>query len=270
MRKTVSRRWLLERGSIAGAVGLAGCATGSLVETTGEGDSDETAGVGNSESQPNDGESADESEFSGDIREMARRVGTEIQQSVVEISFDGGRGGGTGWFLDDGHIVTNSHIARQTETVQFETFGGETGTAERVGYHPDMTPDLALLETDVSGVPSLSKGDSSTLEAGQPLVIVGHPGRVGKWVISLGAFQEYREGIDWLLTDAPTNQGNSGSPLVTLDGNVVGCVSGTTYPNGRPEGIVRSETVFEEFPDPEKLATANPIETVEKWVAEWK
>ena len=275
MTETVSRRRLLQSGSVAGLLGLAGC-TGQIQDGTTEGedegpqpDGDDAKSDGQ-DSQGTRQNGGAESAFSEEIREKARRVGTQVQESVVKISFDGGKGGGTGWILDDGSVVTNSHIARRSRTFEVETFGGERGTAERVGYHQDMTPDVALLETDISGVPRLSQGSTDALEKGQPMVIVGHPGRVGEWVISLGPFYEYKEGVDWLLTDAPTAQGNSGSPLVTLEGDIVGCVSGGTFKNGRPETVSKSETVFEEFPDRQGVSTAIPIETIRKWVTEWE
>ena len=133
-----------------------------------------------------------------------------------------------------------------------------------------MAPDIALLKTDMTGLPVLSPGSTSALETGDPMVIVRHPARVGEWVISLGTFQEYRKHIDWLLTDAPTNQGNSGSPLVTLEGMVVGCVSGTTTGGSRPTEISRSTEVFEEFPEPDELVTATSIETVQSSVDDWR
>lgn len=197
-------------------------------------------------------------------------MGTRVQESVVALSFDGGKGGGTGWVVDAGYVVTNAHIARQRETFQVETFAGETGTAERVGYQKDMNPDVALLETDLTGPPSLPLGDSSSVERGDPLVIVGHPQGVGKWVISLGSFVQHAEGIGWLVTDAPTKNGNSGSPLVTLDGEVVGLVSGGTTMGEEREPVVRSDEVFTEFPEREKLVTANPVETVQQSVEQWR
>jgi S1-C subfamily serine protease len=239
---------------------LAGCSALPTSEFTSSGNGNEPSGTG----AQVDGDSAD------GIREDARAVGTRVQESVVDLSFGGGKSGGTGWVVDEGYVVTNAHIARQSETFQVESFAGETGTAERVGYYESMSPDVALLETDLTGIPSLPTGDSSAVERGDPLVIVGHPQGVGKWVISLGSFLRYEESIDWLLTDAPTNNGNSGSPLVTLDGEVVGCVSGGTTVGERPEPVIRSERVFEAFPDSETAVTANSVETVEESVAEWR
>lgn len=61
-------------------------------------------------------------------------------------------------------------------------------------------------------------------------------------------FVRSESGIDRLLADAPTRHGNSGSPLVTLDGEVVGLVSGGTTTMGEEsEPVVRSNEVFEEY-----------------------
>lgn len=208
------------------------------------------------------------SEFSDRTLAKAQELGTTVQQSVVKLT--DGNSGGTGWVIDDGYIVTNSHVVRDSETMDVETFDGETGTAMREGYHGDMIPDVALMSTDLSTPTPLSMESDVALSKGDPVVTVGHPSEVGDWVISLGHYSQYESGINWELSDIPTDQGNSGSPILTLDGTVFGCVSGTTTMSGRSEGVDRSEEVYTEFPEEETLATAVPSKTVRKWVDEWK
>jgi S1-C subfamily serine protease len=205
--------------------------------------------------------------FSDETLAKAREVGTAVQRSVVKLT--NGNAGGTGWILEDGYVVTNSHVAYESETMDVETFDERTGTATRVGYHRDMTPDVALLKTGMETPSPLAMETDATLSKGDPLLAVGHPGSVGDWVISLGTYDSYRPMIDWILADIPADNGNSGSPLVTLDGAVVGCVSGSMT-MGERRRVSRSEKVFTTFPEREQLATATPSKTVEKWVGEWK
>jgi len=206
--------------------------------------------------------------FSDETLARATELGRTVQRSVVKLT--NGNSGGTGWIIEDGYVLTNSHVTREFETMDVETYDGRTGTATRVGYHEDMIPDIALLETDVETPTPLAIETDVTVETGDPVVAVGHPGRVGDWVISLGRYERYESGLDWELSDVPTSQGNSGSPILTLDGVVFGCISGTTTGSGGSSRVDRPETVYTEFPEQEELATAIPSSTIEEWVDTWR
>jgi len=210
----------------------------------------------------------DSSNFSDETLTRARELGRTVQRSVVKLT--NGNAGGTGWVIEDGYILTNSHVTREFETMDIETFGERSGTATRVGYHEDMLPDIALMKTDMETPAPLPTKTNTEIAEGDPVLTVGHPGRVGDWVISLGRYETYNPGINWELSDIPTSQGNSGSPIVTLDGVVFGCISGTTTKNGSSNRVDRSEKVYTEFTEQESLATATPSKTIEKWVNEWK
>ena len=127
---------------------------------------------------------------------------------------------------------------------------------------------MALLRADLPDVPALSLGSVDALDPDQPVVTVGHPARLGEWVISLGRFAGYRESIDWVLSTVPADDGNSGGPLVTLDGAVVACVSGTT--RRVSNRLDRPEKVFTSFPRPDDLTAGASVGTVERWVREWR
>ncbi|WP_309138849.1 S1C family serine protease [Haloterrigena gelatinilytica] len=182
----------------------------------------------------------------------------------------GASSGGTGWVLDaeKGHVVTNAHVAINDESFTIGTFDGKTGTATRVGYHREMRPDLALVQTDLDGLSEFSIGDESTLRAGDPLLTIGHPGRYGDWVMSIGRYDSYRSVSDWILSTVPTSQGNSGGPLFTPDGDVVGVISGTTR-SGETEDYSKSNELYAEFPEIRELTTGNPVTTLMDSVNEW-
>lgn len=273
-----SRRAFL--ASAAATLGLSGCVELSELEPTtrrepGDAPADGTdrrSGTAASDSPlaPSTGTEREpvEQEFSQATRERASEVGTAVRDSVVALR--DGNTGGTGWVVGEGDIVTNAHVADGSPTLSVETFDGATGTAERVGYHEDLQPDLALLETDLS-VPPLSLGRVEDLSRGDPLVTVGHPGRLGQWIISLGRYLRGLDRIDWLLSTVPTQRGNSGGPLVTLDGDVVGVVSGsTTGPESSRPDFSRNETAYTEFPEIADQTTSVPVDTLEASLSDWR
>lgn len=202
-------------------------------------------------------------EFADTTLKKAQKVGIQVQKSVVRL------GGGTGWVIGDGYVLTNSHVVQHSDTLKVETYDGRKGTAKRIGYHEDLAPDIALVKTDFTDLPKLPTKSRDVLEQGQPLITVGHPMSVGEWVISIGRHNGYEPGINWLLSTVVTESGNSGGPLVTLNGNVVGCIHGGTSNDNRKR-VNRSKKVFTKFPANRKLTTATPMETILKWVRKWK
>ncbi|MGQ4554759.1 trypsin-like peptidase domain-containing protein [Halobellus sp. GM3] len=260
MSKMMTRRkWMSVTG--LGALGiLGGCA--------GMSSQDESSTAGTQDEVVQHDHQDGSSDFSDETLTRAGDLGETVQQSVVKLTK--GNSGGTGWVIEDGYIITNSHVTRDFETMDIETFDGRSATATRVGYHEDMIPDIALMKTNMETPSPLPMKTNTGVSKGDPVLSVGHPGDVGDWVISLGRYQRYEEGINWELSDIPTSPGNSGSPIVTLDGVVFGCISGTTKTGGESSSVDRPEKVYTEFPRQESLATANPSKTIEKWVQEWK
>lgn len=173
--------------------------------------------------QPRDPESSD---FSESERERARAVGLEARESVVFL--ETARGGGefsigTGWVLDGEHVVTNGHIVDRGGTLTCYTVEGETLDVEVVDSTRE--PDVGLVVTDDDPPRALETGSSADLDSTQPLVQVGHPGGVGRWIITLGRFLGRGRSLgsgETLRSSVPSRQGSSGSPVLTLDGTVVG------------------------------------------------
>lgn len=258
----LTRRELLAVGSAGLAGALAGCSVRERLETV----ETEFDRVRERAAGP-DLVSGGPAEFDESTRERLRETALEARRSVVYLEY--GRRGGTGWVVDadDGHVVTNAHVAQLGDSFTVETFDGETGRAETVDYESDLDPDVGLLRTDLSGLPALSPGSSDDLSRGDPLLTIGHPSRTGKWIISAGRYDRHLRQIDWLLSTVPSSQGNSGGPLLTAAGAVVGLVSGTTTPEDSPH--TRSEEVFTRLPQVGKT-TAAPIETVLELVERWR
>jgi 2-alkenal reductase len=140
---------------------------------------------------------------------------------------------GSGFIFDaNGYVVTNEHVIDQPGTLTVVLNDGQQRPATLVSDDAPFT-DLAVLRIPGGGLTPLAFADSEKLVQGQTVIAIGsalfaYQNSVTSGVIS-GLKRRYlREGIyeeDLIQTDAAVNTGNSGGPLVTLDGKVVGMVS---------------------------------------------
>ncbi|HEU4935983.1 MAG TPA: trypsin-like peptidase domain-containing protein [Vicinamibacterales bacterium] len=172
-------------------------------------------------------------------RSVTRAVDV-VAPSVVSIEVskkdEGRRGrsdqptaGGSGFvFASDGLILTNSHVVEGSTKVQVALPDGRDYVADVLGQDPDT--DIAVLKITAPDLVHVTFGDSRGLRAGQLVIAIGNPygfhHTVTAGVVSaLGRSLRSRSGrlIDQVIqTDAALNPGNSGGPLVTSDGAVVG------------------------------------------------
>jgi serine protease Do len=142
----------------------------------------------------------------------------------------------------DGYILTNHHVIDGAEQISVDLSDRRSFEAKVIGT--DAPSDLALLKVDATGLPVLPLGDSDKVRVGDLCLAVGYPLGIGETVtagiisargratgLSDGSFE------DFLQTDAPINQGNSGGALVNAEGELIGINSQIISPSGGNIGI---------------------------------
>jgi Do/DeqQ family serine protease len=142
----------------------------------------------------------------------------------------------------DGYIVTNHHVIDGAAAIKIETPDHRIFDAKVVGSDPPS--DLAVIKIAADKLPVLALADSDKARVGDVVLAVGNPLGIGQTVtagivsakgrstgLSDGSFE------DFLQTDAPINQGNSGGALVNTAGQLVGINSQILSPTGTNIGI---------------------------------
>ncbi len=153
------------------------------------------------------------------------------QRSAFGVRPRQGVSTGTGFLIDDeGHIVTNAHVVEGAAQVGLRIADDRVLPAELVGL--DLSTDLAVLRVDPGELDAepLPLGDSAAVEVGDPAVAMGNPFGLDDTITSgiVSAKQRRISGPDGftiedvIQTDAAVNPGNSGGPLVNLEGEVIG------------------------------------------------
>lgn len=185
-----------------------------------------------------------------------------VSPSVVHIKSEGqggsdlfgrrmGRSGGVGTgviFRPDGWIVTNDHVVNGFDKVTVILADGRefSGTVRRA-----EESDLAVIKVDAKDLPAATFGDSNKVRPGQFAMAVGSPFGLDN-TVTIGHISALNrensipdprlpEGAryypDLIQTDAPINQGNSGGPLINIEGQVIGINSAIISSTGGSNGI---------------------------------
>jgi serine protease Do len=149
---------------------------------------------------------------------------------------------GSGFIIDaNGTVVTNNHVVENAKSVSVTLEDGTELPATVVGRDPRT--DLAVLRIKADkALPYIQLGDSGGVKVGEWVVAMGNPyglgGSVTAGIVSaLGRDIGSGPYDSFLQIDAPINRGNSGGPLFTQDGRVVGVNSAILSPTGGSIGI---------------------------------
>ncbi len=149
---------------------------------------------------------------------------------------------GSGFIINpDGLIVTNNHVIRNAGRLTVTLDDGQTLPATVIGADPRT--DIALLKIDAHhALPYIELGDSNDVQPGEWVIAIGNPFGLSETVtagivsalgrnIGAGPYDQF------IQVDAPINEGNSGGPLLTQDGKVVGMNTAILSPTGGSVGI---------------------------------
>ena len=151
----------------------------------------------------------------------------EYQESVVVVETEDGKG--TGFSISaDGIIITNHHVIEDDNqiTVAFPEEG--LFDAELIVSYPDV--DLAILDVDGNELPYLTLAEQTTFESDERIQFIGNPLRFNG-IANEGNIIGYTSLDSWdeqvLMLEAPVYRGNSGSPVINLDGEVIAVIFAT-------------------------------------------
>ena len=156
--------------------------------------------------------------FFGPRTPRPRSPRREYQQPVTTM--------GSGFIISsDGYILTNNHMVEDAKKVKIELADGRKFDAKIIGTDPES--DIAVVKIEAENLPYLELADSEDLEVGEWVLAIGNPLGLSHTVtagivsakgrsVGLADFESF------IQTDAAINRGNSGGPLINLDGKVVG------------------------------------------------
>jgi len=136
------------------------------------------------------------------------------------------QGAGSGFIIEsDGYIVTNHHVVDGADEIIIRMADRREFEAELIGSDP--LSDIALLKIDAENLPKLKLGHSDELKPGQWVVAIGSPFNFDQSVTAgivsaKGRSNAQQQYVPFIQTDVAINRGNSGGPLLNLDGEVVG------------------------------------------------
>ena len=155
------------------------------------------------------------------------------------------RGLGSGAIInaEKGYVITNNHVIKDADKITIKLEDGREFQAKLVGADPQS--DVALVQIQSpKNLTEIKFADSDKLRVGDFAVAIGNPFGLGQTVTSgiVSALGRSTGNIDdgyqnYIQTDAAVNRGNSGGPLVNLNGELIGINTAIISPSGGNAGI---------------------------------
>lgn len=183
-----------------------------------------------------------------------------VEPAVVSISVDilsrgifydfTDEGSGTGMIVrSDGYIVTNYHVIQGSKDIEVGLFDGNHYSAEIVGL--DLLSDLAVIKIGANQLPTVAFRETDDIRTGDWVATIGNAlGLKGGPTVTLGIISglgrtirtERGDLYNMIQTDAAINKGNSGGPLIDMDGEVIG-INTAVYGGAQGVGFAVSSGV---------------------------
>lgn len=146
---------------------------------------------------------------------------------------------------DDGYIVTNNHVVEGADDITVTLSNKKSFKAKVIGTDPST--DLSIIKIEAKGLPFLLYGNSDEAKIGQWVLAVGYPLNLEATVtagivsakgrtLDINRRQSKNPIESFIQTDAAVNPGNSGGPLITTDGKLLGINSAIASPTGSYAG----------------------------------
>lgn len=166
-------------------------------------------------------------QFFGDLFAPRQRLENSLGSGVIISS--------------NGYILTNNHVIEGADEILVALQDGRTAKATVVGSDPET--DLAVLSISATNLPSITFGQSDSLQVGDVVLAIGNPFGVGQTVTMgiVSATGRNQLGIStfesFIQTDAAINPGNSGGALINAYGQLVGINTAIFSRSGGSQGI---------------------------------
>ena len=160
------------------------------------------------------------------------RAMEQVTPSVFQVVT--GSGSGTAFYVGNDEFITAAHVIDGARTIRLQNHERTLRQVQVVGT--DWPSDVAILRADGSSIPAMRFGDESSLGRGARIAVVGYPGdnldlstpyaaSIVSGLLSTRAYNTAHDYIFYLRTDAAANPGNSGGPVISACGDVLGLMS---------------------------------------------
>lgn len=198
-------------------------------------------------------------DFFNPFGNLQPRLQQQPETEKVEV------GGGTGFIVSkDGLIVTNKHVVEdETADYTFLTNDEKKYSAKVLARHPSQ--DLAILKIEGENFPILELGESDNIQIGQSVIAIGNALGEFRNTVSTGVVSGLARSIvaqgslggserlnNIIQTDAAINSGNSGGPLLNLEGQVIGINTAVAQGAQNVGFAIPANTVKKSIEDVEK------------------
>lgn len=170
-----------------------------------------------------------------DALELSRRFG----DATVKVAYDacGEVGHGSGFAIDDRHVVTNQHVVGPDPQPVVQTRDGRLIPTDVIGI--DSPLDVAVLEAAPgSFATTVAWGDSTALEEGQPVVVIGYPTDTGDYDVLPISIRSIADDRSVIRVSTGIDAGNSGSATFADDGTVIGVARAVSISDYQTYGLL--------------------------------